>query len=313
MTHYRQSLPQLDDKIFLTDGGLETSLIFHDGFDLPYFAAFDLLKHKQGRNALRRYFDDYATLAVRNRTGFILESPTWRASRDWAEKMGYSLEDLKQANIQAIDLLCEIRSAYAIPTSPFVISGCVGPRGDGYVLGEKMSVEQATQYHSEQINTFAQTHADMITAVTMTYPEEAIGICLAAKQAGFPVVISFTTETDGRLPCGIDLKEAIRQVDEATDKAPAYYMINCAHPDHFRQALLDNENWVKRIKGIRANASRMSHAELDEAEELDDGNPEELGQLYKQLQTQFPQFTVLGGCCGTDHRHVGHICQSCVH
>lgn len=306
------NLPQLNGQLFLTDGGLETTLIFHDGFDLPYFAAFDLLKSKNGREALKRYYETYAGLAVHNRAGFILESPTWRASRDWAEKLGYDKAQLNEANLKAIEILHEIREAYAMPSSPFVISGCVGPRGDGYVVGERMTPDVAQQYHREQIETFAGTETDMITAVTMTYAEEAIGITRAAQETGLPVVISFTTETDGRLPSGQTLRDAILAVDQATDQGPAYYMINCAHPDHFRDALEADEEWIKRVRGVRANASRRSHAELDEADELDIGNPEELGKLYQELLKQFPQFNVLGGCCGTDHRHVGQICHSCV-
>lgn len=313
MNFYRNELPQLENEIFLTDGGLETTLIFHEGFELPYFAAFDLIKDRTGYEAIKRYYETYAALAVRAKTGFILESPTWRASRDWAEKLNYSRQELKAINTKSINMMAEIRDEYALETSKFVISGCVGPRGDGYQVGEVMSVEQARHYHSEQIQTFSSTQADMITAVTMTYPEEAIGITLAAREAGMPVVISFTTETDGKLPSGHSLRSAISIVDEATRKGPAYYMINCAHPDHFRHALESKEDWVKRIRGVRANASRKSHAELDESEELDRGNPEELAGLYHQLIEEFPQFNILGGCCGTDHGHVGQICNACVH
>ena len=306
-------LPHQQDHVFLTDGGLETTLIFHEGIDLPYFAAFDLVNSKQGRDTIKRYYEPYAALAVHSRTGFILESPTWRASSDWAEKMGYNKDKLATANQDSIKLLKEIKEEFEIPSSPFIISGCVGPRGDGYVVGDTMTAEEATAYHREQIETFSQSEVDLISAITMTYPEEAIGITRAAQEFDIPVVISFTTETDGRLPNGMTLQEAIELVDAETGNGPAYYMINCAHPDHFRQALEDNAAWVQRIQGVRANASRMSHAELDEAEELDDGDPEELGQIYQELRNQFPQFNVLGGCCGTDHRHVGHICQSCVH
>ena len=153
----------------------------------------------------------------------------------------------------------------------------------------------------------------MISAVTMTYPEEAIGIIQAASQFNIATVISFTTETDGRLPNGITLREAIEAVDNATDNGPSYYMINCAHPDHFSQALDENAPWVQRIHGVRANASRKSHAELDESKELDSGNPKELGKQYQALRQQFPHFNVLGGCCGTDHRHIEHISKCCHH
>jgi len=306
-------LPQQNGRLFLTDGGMETTLIFHEGFDLPYFAAFDLINSKQGRDALKRYYEPYAALAVSSRTGFILESPTWRASRDWAEKMGYDRQQLAAANQNAITLLREIKHEFEMPDSPFIISGCIGPRGDGYVVGEAMSADQAQAYHREQIRTFAQSEVDLVSAITMTYVDEAIGIVRAAGEFKLPVVISFTTETNGSLPDGMSLREAIEAVDAATNHGPAYYMINCAHPDHFRQALEENAEWVRRIQGVRANASRMSHAELDEAEQLDSGSPEELGKLYAELRHQFPQFNVLGGCCGTDHRHIKHVCQSCMH
>jgi S-methylmethionine-dependent homocysteine/selenocysteine methylase len=310
---YRTALPQLKEKIFFTDGGLETTLIFHDGIDLPHFAAFDLLNHEHGPERLKSYFQRYAEMAVAANCGFVLETPTWRASSDWGEKFGYDREALTQTNQQSIAMLAEIREELATADCPMVISGCIGPRGDGYRADDQMSIAEASRYHQHQISAFAATTADMVSAFTMTYPEEAIGITLAATQLGLPVVISFTTETDGCLPSGQTLREAIELVDAATDKGPAYYMINCAHPDHFAQVLTAGEEWTKRIRGIRANASRMSHAELDEAEVLDDGDPREWGQLYRQFREEFPQLTVLGGCCGTDHRHIEHVRAACCH
>ena len=307
------SVTQTLNRVFLTDGGIETTLIFKEGFDLPYFAAFDLLKSRKGREALKRYYEPYAALAVSSKTGFILESPTWRASSDWAKKIGYSREQLATANREAINLLHEIRGEFHVPSSPFLVSGCIGPRGDGYQVTNAMSPQEACDYHLEQIKTFSQCQVDMISAITMTYPEEALGIVLAAQSVNLPVVISFTTETDGRLPDGTTLKDAIETVDKATNNGPVYYMINCAHPDHFTQALEENASWARRIHGVRANASRKSHAELDESAELDSGNPEEFGKLYQEIRQRFPQFNVLGGCCGTDHRHLGHISQHCLH
>jgi len=311
MAKYRTNLPQLGGRLFLTDSGLETTLIFHEGLDLPYFAAFDLMKNQAGQAALRRYFASHASIAQANDCGFILESPTWRASADWGAKLGYGKADLTEVNKQAIALLVEQRGIFETEASPMVISGCVGPRGDGYNPGEMMTAEEAETYHAAQIRAFAESPADMITAITMTYEEEAVGVARAAQAAGLPVVISFTVETDGRLPSGQSLKDAIEAVDAATGKAPAYYMINCAHPDHFEDALAKGEGWVRRIKGLRANASRLSHAELDEAEVLDDGNPEELGRQYRDLQRRLGQITVMGGCCGTDHRHIEAICHAC--
>ena len=312
MSKYRSALPQLNGDLFLTDGGLETSLIFHDGFDLPHFAAFDLLKNDEGRDAIRNYFQPYLKIAKDHGVGFVLESATWRASSDWAEQLGYTPDALSDANRKAVEMLREIRDEHATDKTKAVISGNIGPRGDGYRPDNLMTEDEAERYHSVQIGTFANTEADVITAITMTHAEEAIGIVRAAKAVGMPVVISFTVETDGKLPTGQTLKEAIEQVDTATDNGPAYYMINCAHFTHFEGALTAGEEWIKRIRGLRANASALSHAELDEAEELDDGDPEEFGTQHGELWSAFTHFNVFGGCCGTDHRHVEKVCKAVV-
>ena len=304
MSKYRQSLPQLADRIFLTDGGLETVFIFHKGIDLPHFASFPLLDTADGRNALREYYEDYARIAVESGSGFILESPTWRANPDWANKLGYDRQRLAAVNRDSIALLEDIREQYADQSVDIVISGNIGPRGDGYIAGTLMSEEQATDYHLEQISAFAETNVDVVTAITLTYAEEAIGVTRAAQMMDLPVVISFTTETDGRLPSGQSLRAAIEQVDAATNSGPAYFMVNCAHTEHFAHVLAEEASWTQRIRGIRANASRCSHAELDEATELDEGDPIEFGELYRSLRERLPKLSVLGGCCGTDHRHI---------
>lgn len=306
MTH-RAHLPQLDGALFLTDGGLETVLIFHEGIDLPEFAAFDLLKDDAGTTSLRDYYRPYLALARERALGFILESPTWRANPRWAKAIGYDLDELDTFNRGAIALLEQLRDEAGAGDGPIVISGCVGPHDDGYDPAEHLSADAATEYHAVQIGTFADTAADMVTAVTMTYAEEAIGVARAAAAVGLPSAISFTVETDGALPSGQSLAEAIEQVDTATGGAPAYFMINCAHPAHFTSVLDADGAWRKRIRGLRANASMRSHAELDEAEDLDDGDPEDLGQRYAALRPLLPNLNVLGGCCGTDHRHVAQI------
>lgn len=311
MAKYRWQLPQLADTIFLTDGGIETTLIYHDGLDLPYFAAFHLLAEAGGRAALRAYFDTHAAIASRNGMGFILEAPTWRANADWGAKLGYSPDALAEVNRHAIALLEDVRAAYETEHSPMVISGCIGPRGDGYVPGRTMRAGEAEAYHGPQIATFRDSAADMVAAITMNYVEEAIGIARAAAAAGMPAAISFTLETDGRLPTGQTLEEAVEAVDAATAQSPAYYMINCAHPLHFEAALPPDRPWVKRLRGLRANASPRSHAELDAATDLDAGDPIDLGRRYRNLRNRHRGFTVLGGCCGTDHRHIEEIAFAC--
>ena len=299
------TLPQLHGGLFLTDGGLETTLIFHRGRDLPAFAAFDLLKDDDGSEELRRYYDPYLEIAARRGAGFVLESPTWRASPRWAEEIGYSVEQLEEMNRRAIGLMEEIRDASDV--SPIVISGCVGPQGDGYDPEVLLGADDAQDYHSTQIRTFAGTAADMVTAVTMTYAEEATGVARAAEAAGLPVALSFTVETDGRLPSGQALGEAIEQVDAETSGYAAYFMVNCAHPTHFERVVAAGGPWRERIQGLRVNASTMSHAELDQAEQLDEGDPADLGRRHADLRESLPRVNVLGGCCGTDDRHVAEI------
>jgi S-methylmethionine-dependent homocysteine/selenocysteine methylase len=306
---YRERLPQLEGGLFVTDGGIETTLIYHRGLELPAFAAFDLLKDDEGTEELRRYYAPYALLAREHGVGLVLESPTWRANPDWAAEIGYSLEELDALNRKAIALMEELRTEYA-GRAPIVISGCVGPQSDGYSPETMLSADEAEAYHSTQIGTFADTAADMITAITMTYAEEAIGIARAAAKVGMPSALSFTLETDGRLPNGQALGEAIEQVDAETDSAAAYFMINCAHPTHFDAVPEAGAPWVERIGGLRTNASTKSHAELDEATELDEGDPADLGARHAALKARLPRVNVLGGCCGTDERHVAAICAA---
>ena len=311
MSKYRDDLPQLKGGTYLTDGGMETTLIFHEGADLPHFAAFVLLAEPAGRKQLKDYYTRYLDIAAKGGTGFVLDTATWRTNPDWGAKLGYSAEALKAVNEDAVELLSELRAAYERPGAPIVISGAIGPRGDGYKAGN-MDAAEAEAYHAAQIETFAGTEADMVTAFTLTSIDEAIGIARAAKRLNMPCAISFTVETDGNLVTGSTLRQAIEAVDAATGSYPHYYMINCAHPSHFDQVVTGDAAWLKRIGGIRANASKMSHQQLDESETLDAGDPADLGRRYLKLTRHMPQLRILGGCCGTDHRHVAAICEACV-
>jgi S-methylmethionine-dependent homocysteine/selenocysteine methylase len=310
MTGDVTGLPQLSGSMMLTDGGLETDLIFHRGFTLEQFAAFPLLGTDAGRAALCDYYTAYIEIADAMGVGVVLESPTWRANPDWGPLLGYDPQALDEANGDAIALMCDLRARHADHAGPLVVSGCIGPRGDGYVVGEAMDPDEARAYHQRQIGVFAASGADMVTAITMTSAEEAIGVVRAAQVVNIPVVVSFTVETDGRLPSGQALPDAIRQVDESTDLGAAYFMINCAHPSHFAHVIEPGADWAGRIMGLRANASVLSHAELDQAEELDEGDPQELGQDHAALRALLPNVKVLGGCCGTDHRHVSEIARA---
>jgi S-methylmethionine-dependent homocysteine/selenocysteine methylase len=307
---YRNALPQLGDGVFLTDSGLETDLIFNEGFDLPEFAAFVLLDDARGAAALEAYFRRHADIAVRHGCGVVLEAPTWRASRDWGLRIGYPAAELRRVNGAAAGLLRRVRGAYqGVARSPVVISGCIGPRADAYHPAERMDEDQARSYHAEQIESLAAADVDQVHAMTISYPAEAIGIARAAAGAGVPAAISFTTGTDGRLPDGTTLAGAIAAVDAATDSSPAYYGVNCAHPSHFAAALPSGATGAC-VRSVRANASRKSQAELDESPVLDAGDPVELAGDYRRLCQQHPSVSILGGCCGTDARHVQAIADA---
>ncbi|QFI65485.1 putative homocysteine S-methyltransferase [Sinorhizobium alkalisoli] len=308
---YRHDLPLLRGGAFLSDGGLETTLIFHEGMALPHFASFVLLSSSEGRQQLLRYYTRYLDIARRHGTGFILDTATWRANADWGAKLGYDAEALDQVNRDAVYLLTELRAEYERPQAPIVLSGAIGPRGDGYKAG-RMSAEEAEDYHAAQVAAFAASEADMVAAYTLTNIDEAIGIARAARNHGMPCAISFTVETDGRLVTGRSLQEAIETADAATESYPHYYMVNCAHPSHFEGSLDQTQAWVRRIGGIRANASAKSHAELDESETLDVGDMRDLAQRYRALTGRMPHLRILGGCCGTDHRHIEAICEACL-
>jgi S-methylmethionine-dependent homocysteine/selenocysteine methylase len=300
------TLPQLaGDRVFMTDGGLETTLIFDRGMELPAFASFPLLDDPEGRAVLREYFAAYLAAAREHGAGFLLDTATWRANPDWGAQLGYSAAELDRINRDAVAFAQELRADAGVGPEPILVAGVIGPRGDGYQADTMMSAAEAESYHADQARSLA--GADFIAAVTMTYAEEAIGIARAAARAGLPAAISFTVETDGRLPSGQALGDAIEQVDAETLSSPAYYMVNCAHPSHFAAVVAEAGSWRDRIVGLRANASAKSHAELDEATELDPGDPDELAAGCAALRTALPGVTVLGGCCGTDERHVAAV------
>jgi len=290
----------------LTDGGLETSLVFHQGLNLPLFAAFPLVETEMGRAALRRYWLPYLELAGEKGADFVVDTATWRANTDWAAQLGYDAGSLGMANAAA----ARFARGLATQLDDAVVNGVVGPRGDGYVVGNVMSPDEAADYHRPQVAALADAGVDQVSAITFTYAQEAVGFVRAATSFGIPAVVSFTVETDGRLPSGQQLRDAVETVDDLTDRAPAGFMINCAHPAHFEHALVDGD-WLHRLIGVRANASTMSHAELDAADELDDGDPADLAMRYRELSRQLPALQILGGCCGTDHHHIRAISDAC--
>jgi len=289
----------------LTDGGLETSLIFRQGVDLPEFAAFPLVATTSGRRELRRYWAPYLALAQERGAGFVVDTPTWRANAEWGTRLGYDADALRAVNVAATQFTRSLADEF----DDAVVNGVVGPRGDGYVVAERMSPDEAQRYHAPQLAALAEAGVEQANPLTLTYPDEAIGIVRAAAAVGLPCLVAFTVETDGRLPDGQSLRAAVEAVDEATDGVAAGFMVNCAHPTHLESAWSDGP-WLRRLIGVRANASSMSHEELDAADELDDGDPLDLGRRYRQLRRVLPALQIVGGCCGTDERHVRAIADA---
>jgi S-methylmethionine-dependent homocysteine/selenocysteine methylase len=286
---------------WVTDGGLETDLLFQRGIDLPEFAAFPLVPDPATAAVLVSYYRDYAAIAESASAGLVLESPTWRANSDWGRQLGYDAAQLDAVNREAVQLLR--RFASDLDLEHVLISGVVGPRGDGYIAAGR-SADAAAEYHVAQVASLADEGVDVVHAMTLSEPAEAIGVVRAARQAGVPVAVSFTVETDGRLPDGTPLRDAVASVDEAA--APDWFGVNCAHPTHIRPAL-DGGDWQRRLRSYRPNASTLTHAELDVMEELDTGDVDLLVRESRELRDLLPLLSIVGGCCGTDASHVASM------
>ncbi|MEP7737526.1 homocysteine S-methyltransferase family protein [Nocardioides sp. 31GB23] len=297
-THFWES-----GRRYVSDGGLETDLIFNRGVDLPQFASFPLVEDEAGRQHLRDYYGQYAAVARRAARGLTLETPTWRASHDWGATLGYDDAALARANRAAVALMQELRSSYDDVEDVRII-GAVGPRGDGYVAREAMTAAEAAQFHLPQVEAFAEAGVDVVGAYTMTTAAEGLGVARAARRAGLPVLVGFTVETDGRLPDGSTLREAITLLEE--EGAADGFIVNCAHPTHIAPGLQEGE-WLARVVQVNPNASTLSHAELDDAEHLDPGDLPLLTSSYAALRDRLPGLAIVGGCCGTDARHVAAL------
>jgi homocysteine S-methyltransferase len=301
------AMPELSGQLMLTDTGVETDLIFHQDVDLPLFACFVLADDPEGRERLTRWHRDHARAALDHGLGVSLDTVTWRASSDWGDQLGYDAKALDRVNQDLVQLLHEIRADLRAGDTPVRVGGTVGPCSDGYQPSLLMSGEEAAAYHTPQLRSFVEAGADRAFALTLGYVGEAVGIARAAAQLGLPVVLGFTVETDGRLPDGTSLADAVEAVDGMTDGSAAGFLVNCAHPEHVAPALVEGGGWSTRLIGVRPNASRRSHAQLDNALDLDDGDPTELGGQVADLRREVPTINLVGGCCGTDVRHAREI------
>lgn len=293
-----RKLPHQSEQRFLVYAGTGTDLIFNHGLELPGFASFPLLEKPETRAVLAEQMRALVQLSGEMGVGCILDAPTWMANADRAAPLGYDAEQLKAVNQDGVALMEEVRAEAA--RDDVLVSACIGPRHDPYADVLAMSVEQARQYHGPQLSALTETSVDLVTAYTFNRLHEAAGCVLAAKDLGMPIIMSLVVETDGCLADGTELVDAVNQIDAATEDYALFYMVNCAHPSHFAHALGNHP----RLKGVVVNASSCSHAELDEAEELDEGDPRQLGLEIADIIRTNPSVCVFGGCCGTDMRHL---------
>lgn len=297
------------DDIIITDGGLETTLIYKYNIELPYFSCINLLKTDSGRNIIYNCLLNYVNISEKYNVNIIIETPTWRCSKKWSKLLNCENSDIEKINREAVNIVKSIKKN----NKKIIISGNIGPIDDGYVISNKLTIEELKEYHSEQIYILANENVDIISAFTINYVEEAIGITLVCKDINIPLVISFTLNIDGKLPSGMTLEDSIKYIDKYTNYYPMYYMINCAHPKHFISLFKDNNSdWIKRIKGIRSNASDKSHEELNNSKKLDIGNIVELSNYCKNIRKENKHINIFGGCCGTDENHVEEILIKCL-
>jgi homocysteine S-methyltransferase len=311
MTDQRPFPPQKAGRLYLTEGGTETELLYKYGFALPQFALFPLLDNPQAVSKMREMFQSYLDVAVRHKMCALMGGLDYRASPDWGALLGYSPQSLADANLRSIEFLRDIAREYASDIPDIVIEGLIGPRGDAYERNASITVDEAEDYHSVQLETLKRANVDLALAITFNNVPESIGVARAAVKIGVPLAISLTLDGTSKLSSGPRLGEAITTIDRETDHAPEFYLVNCSHPVEYESAI-EPDGWIDRVRGVRPNASRMEKMALCQIGHLEDGDPVELGKLCGDLARRYPHMDIWGGCCGTWDRHLDEIAKNVV-
>jgi len=297
-------------ELFLTEGGIETEIIYKHGFELPEFAMFTLLENPRAVGVMRDMFRRQLDVAAEFAMSVLLTGLDYRASPDWGARLGYSQHGLAEINIRAIEFLREIASEYHEQIPRILIGGIIGPRGDAYQLNKTITSVEAEDYHAVQLATLKAAKVDFACALTFNNTPEAIGVARAATTIGVPLTVSLTVNSNGRLKSGPTVAEAVKSIDaEAGKSAPAFYMLNCSHPVEFEPALTEGA-WLERLRGFRPNASKMEKIALCKLGHLEEGNPVELGRLMGDLARRIPHMDIWGGCCGTGETHLREIAKN---
>ena len=301
--------PQQEGRFYLSEGGTETELMYKYGFELPQFAMFPLLDNPDAASKMRGMFRRYLDVVAANGMSALMGGLDYRASPDWGELLGYSPEGLAEANLQSIAFLREIANEYTSDIPEILIQGLIGPRGDAYERNERITENEAEDYHSVQLQTLKNADVDLALALTFNNVPESIGVARAAAKIGVPLGLSLTLDSNSKLHSGTSLAEAITAIDAETNRSPEFYSINCSHPVEFEPAI-KSEDWISRVRGVRPNASKMEKIALCEIGHLESGDPVELGELCGDLARRYPHMDIWGGCCGTWDTHIEEIAKN---
>jgi S-methylmethionine-dependent homocysteine/selenocysteine methylase len=296
-----------NDRLILTDGGIETRIMFETGITLPpYVQVTGLVKDPAGGPVLCRIYESYIAAARSFGLPVVIGTPTFRASMNFVLQAGLDgTGAVRRLNADAAAMHREIRAQS--DHRPIYIAGVIGPSGDAYRPEESLSAEEAREYHSLQAGTLAQSGVDFLYAPTFPAVEEALGAAMAMGATGLPHVVSFVLERNGRVLDGTPLHAAIERIDAAASPAPLFYSISCVHPSIAATALRDEavfSNLVaRRLNEFKANSSPLSPEELVQLDHPEGDDPDLFAAEMWKIHEDFG-LRVLGGCCGTDDRHI---------
>jgi homocysteine S-methyltransferase len=297
----------------LGEGAVIERLRRNSQFDLdPHIVNSAFIYDKDKRAALSGIYRQYLDIGLKYNLPLLLSTPTWRASRERIEKAGYEKTDVNGDNFRFLD---GIRKSYGHYANKIVICGLLSCRGDAYSQSEALTSNDAHEFHSWQANRLAETGVDFLLAATLPALSEATGLATALAATGKPYIISFVLRSEGTLLDSTPLKDAISIIDTDVNPTPIAYMANCTHASIFKSAMMHDINSSatvrKRVEGLLANTAALNPEELDDSEELVEEDPQIFGKSVASLHGELG-LKILGGCCGTDGRHIDNLANRLV-
>ncbi|MCB8822139.1 homocysteine S-methyltransferase family protein [Microvirga rosea] len=298
--------------VFLTDGGIETRLIYEFSLGLRDFASFPELFDSRGRAALRKVYTSYLDVAAQSGRPMLIGSPTWRAHPDGLRHAGFGEpDDLTRVNTEAVSFLRELRREMKLEKQVY-IAGVIGPRGDGYRAEGAPQTEEAQHYHHAQARALADAGVDFLYAPTFASRTELIGVALAMAGTGCTYALAPVINGHGDLPDGSSLSEVISFIDATVQPRPLYYLTGCVHASTFSDAVADDDRlqplMPKRLVGMKANASALPPEKLNDLDHVEGDEPAAFARGILNLHNKY-SLRILGGCCGTDAGHIRALAE----